>query len=189
MSDMKNQKKGFRIDPVRPSAVAAMLAFACCIPAQILGYAGCLKDLFVVLTLVFLPVLSASLMIAVILLFGRNALWLSVFPVSIGVLGFAFKLAIDPHNTGLFHHVSATVLYILIIVLWALTVLYVIRTKWILVILFLVPFMKHIFVNVIPVLVHAEPPLSVSAWMKELSMLFFMLALFLCALSFEDSNN
>ena len=186
---MKKEKKGFRIDPVSPAAVAAVIAFSCCIPSQILGYCESLNDPFVTVTLVVLPVLSASLMIAVILLFGRNALWLSVLPVCIGVLAFAFKLSIDPHGTGSLHHFSAVVLYIMIIVLWTLTVLYIIRTKWILVILFLVPFIKHVFVNVIPVLMHKTAPLSFSSWMKEFSMLFFMLALFFCALSFEDSNN
>ena len=186
---IKKVNKGFRIDPRHPAAVAAVIAFSCCIPSQILGYAESLNDPYVTVTLVVLPVLSASLMIAVILLFGRNALWLSVLPVCIGVLAFAFKLSIDPHGTGSLHHFSAVVLYIMIIVLWTLTVLYIIRTKWILVILFLVPFIKHVFVNVIPVLMHKTAPLSFSSWMKEFSMLFFMLALFFCALSFEDSNN
>ena len=186
---MKSETNGFRIEPGRPSAVAARLAFACCIPAQIMGYADSLNDPLVAVTLILLPVLSASLMIAVILLFGRNALWLSVFPICIGILGFAYKLAIDPHGTSFLHHVSATILYLLIIVLWALTVLYVIRTKWILVILFLAPFLKHVFVNVIPTLMHDAEPMSACSWFKEISMLFFMLALFFCAMSFDDSQN
>ena len=185
---IKKVNKGFRIDPRHPAAVVAVIAFSCCIPSQILGYREGLNNPYVTVTLVILPVLSASLMIAVILLFGRNALWLSVLPVCIGVLAFAFKLSIDPHGTGSLHHFSAVVLYIMIIVLWTLTVLYIIRTKWVLVMLFLIPFIKHVFVDVVPVLMHKTAPLSFSSWMKEFSMLFFMLALFFCALSFEDSN-
>ncbi len=185
---MKEKRHGFRINAGRPAAVAAMLAFALCIPFQIIGYMDRLNDPIVAVTLVFLPVLGALLMIAVIRFFGRSALWLSIFPVCIGVSGFAFKLMIDPRQMSFLHHVSAIVLYVLIVALWALTVLYVIRTKWILVILFLIPFFKHIFVNDIPVLLGAAAPVPASTWIKEISMLLFMLALSFCALSLEDSN-
>ena len=73
----------------------------------------------------------------------------------------------------------------MIIVLWALTVFYIIKTKWILTILFMVPFIKHICMNDIPALLGAADPMPASVWLKEFSMLFMMLALSLCALSFE----
>ena len=76
-------------------------------------------------------------------------------------------------------------LYLAIVALWALTVLYVIKTKWVLAILFLFPFFKHIFVNDLPVLLGAVPPVPASVWLKECSMLCFMLALFFYALSME----
>ena len=186
---MMKEKKGFRIDPGRPAAVASVFAFALTIPAQIMGYINSLNDPFITLALVFLPVLSASLMIAVILRIGRNALWFSIIPVCIGVLSFVFKLMIDPRETGLLHHVAAVILYLAIIALWALTVLYVIRTKWVLTVLFLIPFLKHILVNDLPILLGAVPAVPVSTWMKEFSMLFFMLALSLCATSFDTSDS
>ena len=155
---------------------------------QILGYADQLDRPVVAAALVFLPVLSALLMILAILKCGRRALWLSVFPICIGVLGFAFKLVLDPRGTGLLHHISAAVLYLLFIVLWLLTVLYVIKTKWVLAILFLLPLLKHLFINDLPVLLGTVPAVSLSTWLKEFSMLSFMLALFFCALSFEKAN-
>lgn len=185
---MKNENQGFRIRPGNPAAVVSMIAFAICIPLQILGYADKLNDLPVVVTLVFLPVLGAFLMIVVVGKFGQDALWLSIFPVFIGVLGFAFKLMIDPRETGPAHHALAIALYIAIVGLWALTVLYVIKTKWILAILFLIPFFKHILVNDLPVLLGAAAPVPASTWLKELSMLSFMLALAFCAMSFEKTN-
>ena len=182
---MKKEKQGFRIRAGYPASIVSMLAFAFCIPMQIMGYADRLGDPTVSVTLVFLSVLSALLMIAVIMKIGQNALWVSIFPVSIGVLGFAFKLMIDPRGTSLAHHAFAGVLYLAIVVLWALTVSYVIKTKWVLTILFLIPFFKHIFVDDLPVLLGAAAPIPVTMWLKEASMLSFMLALSFCAMSFE----
>ena len=165
-----------------------MFAFALSIPLLILGYADRLNDPAVCVKLVLLPTLSALLMIVVILRFGQKALWLSIFPVFLGVLGFVFKLIMDPRGVSLLHHASAIALYFMIVVLWALTVLYVIKTKWLLVILFLLPFLKHILMNDIPVLIGAAAPVSASTWLKELSMLSLMLALSCCALSFEKND-
>ena len=185
---MEKEKQGFRIDARRPTAIISMLAFAFCIPMQILGYADRLNEPIVAAALVSLPVLSALLMILAIQRFGRTALWFSIFGVTVGVLGFVFKLMLDPRETGLLHHAAAVVLYVAIVALWTLTVLYVIRTKWVLVILFLVPFCKHIFLNDLPVLLGAAAPVPVSTWLKELSMLSFMLALTFFALAFEKAR-
>ena len=182
---MERVKQGFRIDARRPAARVSVLAFALSVPMQILGYADMLHDPLVAGTLVSLPVLGALGMIAAILVFGREKLRFSILPVFIGHQGFAFKLVIDPRGDSMLHHVSAVVLYIAIVALWALTVFYVIRTKWVLVILFLIPFCKHIFVNDLPVLLGAAAPVPASTWLKECSMLCFMLALSFCALAFE----
>ena len=178
-------KRGFYIDAGRPAAIASMIAFACSVPMQILGYADRLNEPRVAVLLVLLPVLCDLLMIIVILKFGRNALWLSIFPVFLGIVYFFCKLVVDPRGTSLLHHISAAVLYLMVVVLWSLTVLYVIKTKWILVILFMLPFVKHVCMNDIPVLLGMTDPVPVSIWLKEFSMLFMMLALSLCALSFD----
>ena len=183
------EKRGFYIDAGRPTAIAGMIAFAGSILMQISGYADRLNEPRVAVLLVLLPVLSDLLMIIVMLKFGRNALWLSIFPVCLGVSYFACKLAADPRGTSLAHHTAAAVLYLMIIVLWALTVLYVIKTKWILVILFMIPFAKHVCMNDIPVLLGMADPVPASMWFKELSMLLMMLALSLCAVSFEVGKN
>ena len=182
------EKQGFRIRRGHPAAIVSALAFAASIPLQILGYAGQLRDPLVAVTVVGLPVLSAVLMIAVDLKIERKALWFSIIAVFIGVLGFAFKLGIDPRGDSLLHHASAIALYVAIVALWALTVLYIIRTKWVLVILFLIPFLKHILVNDLPVLTGAAAPVGAATWLKELSMLCFMLAMSFCAASFEKTE-
>ncbi|MBR4551765.1 MAG: hypothetical protein IKO13_05695 [Oscillospiraceae bacterium] len=184
---MKKEKPGFRVDCRRPAAVASMLAFACCIPLQIAGYADRLNEPVIAAAVVLLPVLSAALMIAAMLFFGRTALRLTLFPVCLGVAGFAFKLVIDPYGHSLLHHISAVVLYFLLVLIWALTVFDVLGTKRILELLLIIPFFKHILVNDIPVLTGAAAPISASAWLKELSILSFLLALFFCVAAFEDT--
>ena len=185
---MKTAAHAFRIRAGRPAALVSALAFALCVPAQILGYADRLREPIVAAALVGLPVLSALLMVAVDLKIGRSALWFSVIPVFIGVLGFAFKLVLDPRGETLLHHVSAAVLYLAIVALWALTVLFIIQTKWVLAGLFLLPFLKHVFVNDLPVLLGRAAPVPASVWFKEISSLAFLLALFFCALSFEKAE-
>ena len=186
---MKTEKQSFRIIARHPAAIISMAAFALCIPTQILGYAHRLDEPLIAVPVVLLTVLSAVLMIVMTLKFGQKALWVSIFPVIIGVLGFAFKLFIDPRETSLLHHIFAAVLYAAIIAIWSLTVLYIIRTKWLLVILFLIPFLKHVIMNDLPVLLRKADPVSGSTWMKELCMLFFMLAMMFSAMSFEKASS
>ena len=182
---MKTDKQGFRINAGQPAAVVSMIAFACCIPFQIMGYADRLREPAVTVGLVFLTVLSALLMIAVILRHDQKALQFSCFAVGIGIIGFVFKLVIDPRDTGFTHHLLASALYIGIFVLWTLKVFYVIKTKWVLVLLFPIPFFKHIILDDMPVLLGTAAPLGASDWLKELCMLSFMLALFFFAVSLK----
>ena len=184
---MKKEKQGFRVDYRRPTAITSMLAFAFCIPTLIMGYADRLNEPIIAAVVVLLPVLGAALMIAAIVFFGRTALWMTAFPVCLGVIGFAFKLVIDPNGQSVLHHISAVVLYFMLVLIWALTVFYVIRTKWILAVLLIIPFIKHIFVNVLPVLTGAAASISASSWLKEACILSFLLALFFCVAAFEDT--
>lgn len=179
------EKESFRINPGSPAAIASMLAFALSIPLYTAGYADRLHEPVIAFALVFLYALSAALFIVVILKFGRKALRLSILPVFIGLLNLVFKLILDPRGAGALHHSSAIALYLSVFVLWTLTVLYVIRTKWVLALLFLVPFVKHVFADDLPVLLGTAEPVSVSTWLKEISMLLLMLAYFFCAVSFE----
>ena len=185
---MKTERKGFQIDAKRPSSILSMAAFACSIPLQIMGYADRLHEPVIAMMLVMLPVLCAALMIVVMLKCGRNALWLSVIPVFFGVMSFSYKLAVDPRGTTPAHHIAAAALYLGIIVLWALTAFYIIRTKWILTIFFMIPFVKHILMNDVPVLLGIADPVPLSIWCKEFSVLFLVLGLSLCAMSFEATD-
>ena len=186
---MRKTDKRFYVDYKRPAAIISMVAFALAVPFRLIGYADKISEPIYGITQVLLPVLCSVLMIVVMIKKGKDALWLSVIPVALGVISFMVKLFIDPRSVSFLHHASAVVLYLAVIVLWLLTVLYVIKTKWVLVILFILPFFKHILMDDLPIFLGKAPMISSDMWFKELSMLLTMVALSLCAASFERSES
>ena len=185
---MTNNNPRFYVDFKRPAAVISMIAFALAVPFRLIGYADKMAEPIYGITQVLLPVLCSVLMIAVLIWKGKDALWLSVIPVALGVISFMFKLFIDPRSVSFLHHAAAILLYLAVIVLWLLTVLYVIKTKWVLVILFILPFFKHILMDDLPIFLGKAPMIPADMWFKELSMLLTMVALSLCAASFQLSD-
>ena len=184
---MKKTDLRFYVDYKRPLAILSMIAFALAVPFRLMGYADKLTEPLYGITQVLLPVLCSVLMIAVIIVKGKKAFWLSVIPVSLGVISFMVKLFIDPRKVSFLHHAAAIVLYLAVIVLWLLTVLYIIKTKWVLVILFILPFIKHLVMDDIPIFLGKAPMIAADMWYKEISMLLTMVALSLCAASFQLS--
>ena len=185
---MKKNDPRFYVDCKRPAAIISMIAFALAVPFRIIGYADKITEPLYGITQVLLPVLCSVLMIAVLIKKGKDALWLSVIPVALGVISFMFKLFIDPRSVSFLHHAAAVLLYLAVIVLWLLTVLYIIKTKWVLVILFILPFFKHILMDDLPIFLGKAPMIPADMWFKELSMLLTMVALSLCAASFQLSD-
>ena len=182
---MKKNDLRFYVDYKNPAAILSMIAFALAVPLRLLGYADKMSEPIYSITQVLLPVLCSVLMIAVIIFKGKDAFWLSVIPVALGVISFMVKLFIDPRKVSFLHHAAAILLYLAVIVLWLLTVLYVIKTKWVLVILFILPFFKHLLMDDLPIFLGKAPMISADMWFKEGSMLLTMVALSLCAAAFQ----
>ncbi len=185
---MKKNHPVFCVDFKHPAAIISMIAFALAVPFRLMGYADKITEPIYGITHALLPVLCSVIMIAVIIAKGKTAFWLSVIPVALGVISFMFKLFIDPRSVSFLHHAAAVLLYLAVIVLWLLTVLYVIKTKWVLVILFILPFIKHLFMDDLPIFLGKAPMISADMWYKELSMLLTMVALSLCALAFKKTS-
>ncbi len=182
---MKREISSFRLSCRHPAAILSIIAFILSVILRIAGYADRFIDPLFAITQIALPVISSLSMILIMIRFGQNSLWLSIFPVFLGLFSFMFKLFIDPRKVSFLHHFAAIVLYLAIGALWTLTVFKIIKTKWILTILFLLPFVKHILMDDLPVLLGIAPPISADTILKEFSMLFTMLALSLCAAAFE----
>ena len=185
---MRKNHPNFYVDYKRPFAIISMVAFALAVPFRLIGYADKITEPMYGITQVLLPVLCSVLMIVVMIKKGKDAFWRSVIPVALGVISFMFKLFIDPRSVSFLHHAAAILLYLAVIVLWLLTVLYIIKTKWVLVILFILPFIKHIVMDDLPIFLGKAPMISSDMWFKELSMLLTMVALSFCAASFQLSD-
>ncbi len=182
---MKKQRLCFQVDYKTPAAIVSMILFALVVPFRLLGYADKMSQPVYSITQVLLPVLCSVLMIVVMIKKGKDAFWLSVIPVALGVISFMIKLFIDPRKVSFLHHAAAVVLYLAVIVLWLLTVQYRIRTKWVLVVLFILPFFKHLLMDDLPIFLGKAPMIPADMWFKELSMLLTMVALSFCALAFQ----
>lgn len=188
-NDKKREHMRFYIERTNIFAILCMILMVLSVLFRILGSQGRWQDAFYVITQVVLIALCALFMILVILFFGKNKIWLSSIPVFLGVVSFVFKLFINPRFTGVFHHVLCVLLYSAIVLLWVLSVTGIIRTKWLLVIIFALPLLVHLFIEDLPVLIGSAAPLSMSAWMQEFSMLCIMSGLICFALAMKTRES
>ena len=142
---------------------------------RLIGCWGMWDDRYFFVTQIALPVLSALLFILLLLLFGRIALWTTMLPMLGGVAFFVLR-AFTFDNTV--HTVLCVLLYVLIAVLYIATVCNLIRTKWLLPPLFLLPFLYHVGVEDLAALRNTAQPVSFAAGMQEMSVLCIMAAMF-----------
>ena len=125
------------------------------------------------------------LFILCLVLLGKKALWLTSVPVILGVVFFIIKsFTFD----SWLHTILCILLYLLVAVLYTGTVFGIIRTKWLLVPLFGLPFLYHIFVEDLAALRDTANPVTLSAGLQEISVLSVMLALFFTAIAMKKKK-
>ena len=161
---------------------AMMILMALSVVFRLIGCWGLWNERNYAVLQIALPVFSALLLIALVWLFGRRALWLSFLPV---LLGAVFFIAKSLSFESLLHTILCIVLYVAVIVLYFCTVFGIIRTKWVLVALFGLPFLYHVFVEDLPALRDTVNPVSFAAGMQEMSVLCIILGLFFLALALK----
>lgn len=161
---------------------AMIILMALSVVFRIIGCWGRWDDRHYAVLQILLPVFSALLLIAVVWFFGKKALWLSFVPVLLGAVFFIVK-SLDFES--LLHTVLCIILYVAVIVLYFCTVFGIIRTKWVLVLLFGLPFLYHIFVEDLAALRDTANPVSFAAGMQEMGVLCIMLGLFFLSLSMK----
>ena len=105
-------------------------------------------------------------------------------PVILGAVFFIIK-SLGFESTV--HTVLCILLYAAVIALYSGTVFGLIQTKWILVALFGLPFLYHIFIEDLPALGDTVNPVSFSGGMQEMSVLCIMLGLFCLSISMKKS--
>ena len=181
---MKTEKVRFYTERNSFGVQAMIILMALSIAFRLIGCWGLWNDRSFAIAQIALPIGSALLLMVLVWLFGRRALWLSFIPVILGAVFFIIK-SLGFEST--LHTVLCILLYSAVIALYTGTVFGVIRTKWILVLLFGLPFLYHIFVEDLPALRDTVNPVSFSGGMQEMSVLCVMLGLFCLSFSLKKS--
>lgn len=128
-----------------------------------------------IITQIALPIACCILFIINILYMGKRLFSLSFIPVLFGVVFFIIKsFGFD----SILHTILCIMLYILVAFIYTGTVFGVIRTKWLMLPLFGLPFIYHILVEDRNTILATDNAMSLADWLPEMSVLCVMLALF-----------
>ena len=185
MMKMGGKNGKFYVERSSFGVQAMVILLALSVVFRIIGCWGLWNDRNFAILQIALPVFSALLMIASIELFGKRALWVSFLPVLLGAVFFIIKsLGFE----SLLHTILCIVLYVAVIVLYFCTVFNILPTKWVLVLLFGLPFLYHIFVEDLAALRDTENPVSFAAGMQEMGVLCIMLGLFFLSVSMKKTQ-
>lgn len=150
---------------------------------RLIGCWGLWSDSFFAATQIALPLVCNLLFILCLMLLGKRFFGATALPVLLGVVFFIIKsFSFD----SWIHTVLCILLYLLVAVLYTATAFGVLRTKWLLVPLFGLPFLYHIFVEDLAALRGGE--LSFAAGMQEMSVLCVMLALLCTAFAIKKKQ-
>lgn len=152
---------------------------------RIVGCWGKWNDAFFAATQIALPLMCNILFILCLVLLGKRTLWLTSVPVILGVVFFIIK---SFTFESWIHTVLCILLYLLVAVLYTGTVFGIIRTKWLLVPLFGLPFLYHVFVEDLAALRDTANPVTLSAGLREISVLCVMLALLFTAIAMKKKK-
>ena len=165
----------FYLDKTGFFAESAVILLAMAIIFRVIGCIGMWSNRVDAIMLILLPVLCCLLLILCIVLLGKKGFFLSFIPVLLGVVFFVFKsLSFE----SWMHTVLWVILYVVVAVIYTATVIGWIHTKWLLPVLFGLPFIYHVAVEDIPALIKTPESVTFAAGMQEMSVLCIMAALF-----------
>ena len=184
VSGLMKEKVKFSVERTSIGVHAMIILMAFSAAFRIIGCWGMWTDRNFLVFQICMPILSALLMILLVWLFGRRALWMTVIPVFLGVVFFIVKsLSFESQ----LHTVLCILLYIVILGVYCCTVFGILKTKWFLVPLFGLPFLYHVFVEDLAALRDTANPVSFAAGMQEMSVLCIMLGLLFLSLSMKKT--
>lgn len=163
--------------PVRIAAAFFILSFAlrftwCIFWPEEAGESGLLLH-------GILPLGACLMFVLCVLRWGRTALWTSFFPVVLGVIFFALKA----DDFVWWHQMLCALLYLLVAVLYGLTVFGVAAIRKLLIPLFGLPLLFHLFVED---LILYRTIYTLPEWLQELSVLCIMAGLFSLSLAMRE---
>lgn len=133
---------------------------------------------------VVLPLACCLLYALLLPLCGSRALWTTALPVLFGTVFFALKAQTFSKT----HMLLCLLLYLTVAVLYTCTVTGLIPTQKLLIPLFGLPLLYHMFVEDLHTLRFAVPPLTFYNWLPEISVLLIMAALLSAALAMKKKS-
>ena len=150
---------------------------------RLIGCIGQFGDAYFAVTQIALPIACNLLFILIVMTMGGKFFFMTTVPVLFGVVFFILKaLSFD----SWLHIVLCIVLYVLVAVLYTATAFGFIRTKWLLVPLFALPFLYHVLVEDFAAI--KNNTMSFSAGMQEMSVLCIMLSLLCIAFAMKKKR-
>lgn len=179
---MKNERIKFYVERTGFWTEAALIFMTLAIVFRVIGCWGLWNDQYFLMTEIILPIASGLLFILLLALLGKHALWTTFLPVLGGVAFFVLKALRFENTTQM---LLCLLLYAAVAVLYCGTVFTLIRTKWLLVPLFLLPFLYHVGVEDIARLRDTVNPVTFTAGMQEMSVLCIMLSLLFTSLAMK----
>ncbi len=179
---MKEAKIKFYVERSGFWTEAALIFMALAIVFRAIGCWGLWDDRYFLMTEIVLPIASGLLFILLLALLGKHALWTTFLPVLGGVAFFVLKALRFEDSTQM---LLCLALYAAVAILYCGTVFTLIRTKWLLVPLFLLPFLYHVGVEDIARLRDTANPVTFFDGMQEISVLCIMLSLLFTALAMK----
>lgn len=179
---MKEARIKFYVERTGFCTEASLIFMALAVVFRVIGCWGLWNDRFFLMTQILLPIASGLLFILLLALLGKSALWTTFLPVLGGVAFFVIK-ALGFENTT--QMLLCLLLYAVVAILYCGTVFTLIRTKWLLVPLLLLPFCYHVGVEDIARLRDTANPVTFTAGMQEMSVLCIMLSLFFVSLAMK----
>lgn len=160
-----------------PQAAVVMLVIASV--CQFVGNWGLWSDRMTFLLQVALPIVSFLCYALLLMLLGKHALWLTALPFLTGILYFGLDIWYAESKLIMIIGVAYCVLAV---VLYLGTVFAVIRTKWLLVPLFAIPFLYRAFYRDVLILQRSGAAVSFTAGMREMSLLCVLLGMTFAAI-------
>ena len=183
----KEEKKyrGFRVEKNSFFVHVSVTILAVSIVIRLLGTIGMWSEAFSAATQIILPVVSALLFIAFILLLGRAALWSTILPV---LGGAAFFILAATGGTDHIRMIVCVVLAFAASFVYTATLTNMLRTKWILAALLVLILGYQIAFIAVPAFGSTEPPVSFVDGMDILSRIGAVLALLFAALAIHRAK-
>lgn len=188
-----NNNTGVSVDKNSGSGRNAVIFFALAVVFRSLGmigrFTGFAGNEYRLFAELILPLGFCALMILCIVLFGKNHFWLSVFPMTAGVLFFSLRcfsadniLAREP---GSWLAAAQLCAVLASYVFYSCAVMKLPAFKWVLIPIFILGFVYHLVFEDYPAIAAGGDSLSFSTVMMELSILFVLLGMIFVSFAFR----